>query len=154
MVINKFDGFIYRFNTLTIAYWSNYTNERRTYRVCLKNKKGLLSNLIYICKEKGNLKLIYSLLLYFKHHLTFHRIQNLHHMIFMSLIKVICFIMKLSQNNSLNFWFKCSLCTWCYKATSLIRLHLQHKKKINRNLINRFFSNKEIKNSPVRPHVQ
>lgn len=47
MVINKFDGFIYRFNALTIAYWSNRItlyNERRT---CLKNKEGLLCNLIY-----------------------------------------------------------------------------------------------------------
>lgn len=41
MVINKFDGFIYRFNALTIAYWSNRIT------LCLKNKEGLLCNLIY-----------------------------------------------------------------------------------------------------------
>lgn len=43
MAINKFDGF--KFNTLTIAYWSNYINERKTF---WKIKWGLLCNLMYI----------------------------------------------------------------------------------------------------------
>lgn len=41
MVINKFDGFSFD-NRILIK--PNYTNERRT---CLKNKEGLLCNLIY-----------------------------------------------------------------------------------------------------------
>lgn len=70
MVINKFDGFIYRFNVLIIVYWLNWIILMKEEYVW-KIKKDYCV-IWYISKEKGNLKWIYSLFLYFKYYLIFY----------------------------------------------------------------------------------